>query len=325
MITWDKVGSKTYESGLDRGVLYLPDGSAVPWNGLTAVDEDTEVSLEAIYYDGVKINDLSNFGEFSASMKALTYPDELIDLEGAIEIRPGFFVGGQKPQLFGLCYRTMVGNDIAGESVKYKIHLIYNVTAIPSTKSYSTLTDTISPIEFEWKITAIPEDIPGVRPTAHVVIDSDTTDPWLLEELEQMLYGDNGALAALLPMEDLFNYISEWYRIKITDNLDGTWTASTRRDGSISYPWPGDYTYFEIIDTNVSWIDEDTFVITDTVDITQVPEIQITDNSDGTWTAVSDNSTVISIDSITQEFLINDANFEELGNSEYQIKDTPHK
>lgn len=44
-LVWDRVGDRTYESGLDRGVLYLPDGSAVPWNGLTSIVENFDRKL----------------------------------------------------------------------------------------------------------------------------------------------------------------------------------------------------------------------------------------------------------------------------------------
>ncbi len=38
-IVWDNIGDRFYESGLDRGVLYLSDGSGVPWNGLISIIE----------------------------------------------------------------------------------------------------------------------------------------------------------------------------------------------------------------------------------------------------------------------------------------------
>lgn len=43
-ILWDQIGQKLYETGVDHGVLYLPNGSGVydngwAWNGLTTVTE----------------------------------------------------------------------------------------------------------------------------------------------------------------------------------------------------------------------------------------------------------------------------------------------
>ena len=42
-LSWDGVGERIYETGVDHGVLYVMDedgyGRGVPWNGLTAVTE----------------------------------------------------------------------------------------------------------------------------------------------------------------------------------------------------------------------------------------------------------------------------------------------
>jgi len=323
ILAWDTVGDRQYETGLDRGVLYLSDGSAVPWNGLTSVIEEFDKTTSPVYYDGMKINELVTLGDFAATMKAFTYPDEFIEIEGIAQLRPGLFVGDQAPQTFGLSYRTLAGNDVDGDPSSYKIHLIYNLIAIPSSKTQVTMADVASPVEFEWKITAIPEDIPGVRPTAHIIIDSDTTDPWLMEELEEILYGSSNAIAALLPMKDFVSYIAEWYRVKITDNLDGTWTATSKRDGFIDFPFPTtDYSYFEITGVNVLYLDTDTFQITDTTDISQVPLILIVDNGDGTWIASTDDPSLIQIDDYGQ-FIIASANSVDIGTDAYQISDTP--
>ena len=72
VINWDNVGERTYESGLDRGVLYLPDGSAVPWNGLTSISEKVEKSVDSVFYDGAKISDLVTMGSFSATLASIT-------------------------------------------------------------------------------------------------------------------------------------------------------------------------------------------------------------------------------------------------------------
>ena len=134
ILEWDKVGERYYETGIDRGVLYMPDGSAVPWNGLTSVIEHFDKSTSPVYYDGMKISDLVSLGDFSATMKAVTYPEEFVEIEGSAKLRNGLFVGDQPPQTFCLCYRTKIGNDVDGVDSGYKIHLIYNLTAIPSDK-----------------------------------------------------------------------------------------------------------------------------------------------------------------------------------------------
>lgn len=269
-LVWDNVGDRVYETGLDRGVLYLSDGSAVPWNGLTSIVEKFDKETVPVYYDGMKINELVSLGDFSATMKAMTYPDEFVEIEGLGKLSDGLFVGDQKPKTFGLCYRTKIGNDVEGNDAGYKIHLLYNVTAIPNDKTYETMGESLSPVEFEWNITAVPEEIPGFRPTAHIIINTIDFDPRLLEEVEGMLYGSDTDFAALIPMSDLISFMSEWYRITppepheiyIVDNGDGTWSATTDIDGLITVDIDGN---FEIRDANAIFAG-DHYRISDTVD-----------------------------------------------------------
>jgi hypothetical protein len=319
VLVWDKVGDRVYETGLDRGVLYLPDGSAVPWNGLTSIIEQFSSESSPVYYDGMKVNELVVLGDFAASMKAVTYPDEFVELEGLAPVRRGIFYADQRPQTFGLCYRTQIGNDLEGEAAGYKIHIIYNVTAIPSEKSYASLTDDPSLVEFEWNITAVPEEVPGFRPTAHIVIDSRTTDPWLLEELEAVLYGNTAADAALIPMLDLVTFIGNWYRVQIVDHGDGTWSAISAREGYIDVNEIEQL--FILSNVNAVYLDEDTYQISDTKDVWDIPQIDITDNANGTWTATTDQDNLIVMISDT-EFEIRNATADFLDADTYQISDT---
>jgi hypothetical protein len=317
-IVWDKVGDRKFESGLDRGVLYLSDGSAVAWNGLTSVIEAFDRETSPVYYDGMKINDLIVLGDFSASMKAVTYPDEFLEFEGLGEARNGVFLADQPSKSFGLCYRTQIGNDLEGPVTGYKIHILYNVTAIPHEKTYASFGEDPSLVEFEWDITAVPEEIPGFRPTAHIIINSTDLDPWLLEEVEEFLYGSSFAEASLIPMADLMTYIKNWYRVKIIDNGDGTWTATTVRNGFISFLAAD---VFQIANVNAVYLDENTFEISDTIDISDLPQIKIIDNGDGTWSAVTDNDTLITIDEFGV-FEIRNATVDLLGPDSYRISDT---
>lgn len=261
-LVWDKLDERIYETGLDKGVLYLPDGTAVPWNGLTSIIEKFDRESSSVYYDGMKINEIVVVGDFSATMKAVTYPDEFLELEGIVSIHTGVFLGEQNPKAFGLCYQTKIGNELEGDSVGYKIHLIYNVIAIPNDKTYASLTDSPVLVEFEWNIMAVPEELVGYRPAAHIIIDSRSIDPWLLENIEEILYGNTSTDAALIPIAELVTYINEWYRIKITDNGDGTWTADSDIVGII------DIDEIEqtviITETNSTFLDPETYTISDT-------------------------------------------------------------
>jgi hypothetical protein len=318
VLEWDKVGERTYETGLDRGVLYLPDGSAVPWNGLISVTESFDKEIESIYYDGKKINDFVSLGSFSATMSAMTYPDEFMEIEGLTPLRRGVYMGDQAPKLFSLCYRTQIGNDVEGPSSNYKIHLIYNLTAIPSDRGSNTVSADLSLTTFEWHLTAIPEDISGYHPTAHIIVNSSNIDPFLLEDIEEILYGSSVSDAFLLTMGDLVDKLDEWYRVKIIDNGDGTWTATTLRDGFINFYEDG---LFDIVNVNAIYLDDVTFLIDNTDDILDAPSIQIIDNGDGTWTASTDHSVLIGIDNDGM-FEIQNANAVYVNQDIYRISDT---
>lgn len=319
VIVWDNVGDRVFETGLDRGVLYLPDGSAVPWNGLVSVIESSDKATSSVYYDGMKINDLVVLGDFAATMKAVTYPNEFLDLEGLVSTRPGVLLADQPPKLFGLSYRTQIGNDLDGDGVGYKIHILYNLMAIPSQKTYATVTTNPSLVEFEWKLTAIPEEFPGIRPTAHIILDSREVDPWLLEELEGMLYGI-GSDASLIPMPDLLTLMRDWFRVKIVDNGDGTWTATADRDGFINFT-DGGLTVFELVGVNAVYLTDDTYQLSDTMDVSDVPQIKITYNPDGTWTASTDHDDLIVMTG-PYSFEIRNANVIFLTADTYKIEDT---
>lgn len=189
VLEWDKVGDRRYETGIDRGVLYLRDGSAVPWNGLTSVTEAVSRDVKTYFLDGIKYLDHYVPGSYSAKLAAFTYPDELEKLLGLREYAPGVFLHDQRAQLFNLSYRTLVGNDVDGTNHGYKIHIIYNVLAIPSDNAMNSLSDSTDVSPFEWDLSGTPNLMLGVRPTAHVSLDSRKIDPTLLASLELGLYG----------------------------------------------------------------------------------------------------------------------------------------
>lgn len=188
-LEWDKVGDRRYETGVDRGVLYLPDGGVVPWNGLTEVTEDRSREVKSYYMDGVKYLDHHVPGSYTGKVKAYTYPDELDELVGSLEFATGVFVHDQKAGLFNMSYRTLVGNDIEGVDYGYRIHILYNITASPSDATFGSLSESVTAQVFEWSLSGTPPLMLGVRPTSHISIDSRRIAPELLETLEALLYG----------------------------------------------------------------------------------------------------------------------------------------
>jgi len=209
-LVWDDVGDKLYESGVERGVLYLTDGTGIAWNGLIKVEERfTGAQVTPFYWDGVKYNEIVSVSDFSALVRAYTYPDEFLEFEGIQEIDNGLFAGSQPFKSFGLSYRTRIGNDLDSQ-LGYKIHILAHLNAIPSNISYETNNPDINGIEFEWTVTAIPSRIPGYRPTAHLIFDTTKSSEEFITELEAILYGDEVMEAHLPSFESLVGLAESW-------------------------------------------------------------------------------------------------------------------
>jgi hypothetical protein len=205
-LEWDKVGERFFETGIDRGVLFTRDGPAVPWNGLTNVSENTTATVNSYWMDGVKYLDNYVPGAYSAKLEAFTYPDELDDLTGTEPYAPGVYLHDQKASVFHLSYRTKVGNDL-NPDLGYRIHIIYNVMAVPSSSGMSTLSDKADPAKMTWDLTGTPPQMFGARPTAHISLHSLRIDPDLLATIEGLLYGTDDVDSALPTMVDLLTLI----------------------------------------------------------------------------------------------------------------------
>lgn len=190
-LVWNNVGDRFYETGVDHGVLYLPDEIGVPWTGLVSVTESPSGGEpKPLYYDGMKYSNLASAEEFEATIDAFSCPVEFYPCEGRVAIQNGLFATQQPRQSFGMTFRTLIGNDTLGTEAGYKIHLVYGALASPGDKSYTTISaDKNDPATFSWNISAIPPVIPGVRPTAHFMVDSRHTPSALLSSVEDLLYG----------------------------------------------------------------------------------------------------------------------------------------
>lgn len=222
-LLWDQVGERFYEAGLDRGVLYLSDSSGVAWSGLTSVEEDFGGdSTSPTYFDGVKTRDTPSIGDFSATLTALTYPDEFLEYEGSGSFGNGLLVDNQSPKLFGLSYRSLVGNDIDGSEHGYKIHILYNLTATPESVGNETLNDSPSPANFSWRLSSVPMEARNYRPTAHVIFDSRDLEESMLNGIEDILYGASQSTARLPTINDLVDLVASWDpRLIVPDTVAG--------------------------------------------------------------------------------------------------------
>lgn len=213
-IKWDQAGQHYYETGVEKGVLYVfKNGSyqdGVAWNGLTAVTESPSgAENTALYADNIKYLNLLSVEEFGATIEAYTYPDEFADCDGSASIATGVMIGQQKRYSFGFTYVTKLGNDTDGNDYGYKLHIIYGAMAAPTEKAYATINDSPEAITFSWEITTTPVDVPGFKPTACITIDSTKANATDLAKLEDILYGKDAttdpvaaAVAPRLPLPD---------------------------------------------------------------------------------------------------------------------------
>lgn len=196
-LQWDAVGERVYETGVDHGVLYIPDAvgnysSGFAWNGLVTVTEaPTGAEANPQYADNLKYINLLSAEEFGATIEAFTYPTAFEQCDGTAVVN-GVRLGQQSRKTFGMAYRSLVGNDLAGTDAGYKLHLIYGALAAPSEKAYGTVNDSPEAITFSWEITTTPVPVTGFKPTAILTIDSTKVDADALADLEEALYGTAG-------------------------------------------------------------------------------------------------------------------------------------
>lgn len=219
-LKWDEPGKRTYETGIENGVLYLAadDGSypeGIAWNGLTGVEENPSgAESNKIYADNMNYLTLLSAEDFGCTIKAYTYPDAFEACNGEAELITGAVIGQQSRATFGLVYKTKIGNDVKGDAYGYKLHLIYGCKVSPSQKSYNTINDSPEAIEFSWEASCTPVNVTGYKATCTLVIDStkfpDETSGEKnakLAALEAQLFGQDGGtgttgITANLPLPD---------------------------------------------------------------------------------------------------------------------------
>lgn len=207
-LTWDQTGERLYETGVDHGVLYIPNATGVydkgyAWNGLTTVTEaPSGAEPNAQYADNIKYLNLMSAEEFGITIEAFTYPPEFAVCDGSAMPEIGVTVGQQSRSSFGFSYRTKLGNDVSGDAYGYRLHLVYGCQASPSEKAYATINDSPEAVAFSWEVTTTPAPVGGgLKPTSLITINSVEVDPTDLAALETLLYGD-ALTEAKLPTPD---------------------------------------------------------------------------------------------------------------------------
>lgn len=215
-ITWDQVGTRKYEVGVDHGVFYKNIGGeftdGIPWNGLTNVEvENNGGESEPLYIGDVKVDVLHGNDDVTGTIYAFTYPDEFELCIGSMQIIPGIFIQNQAKDLFGLSYRTFIGNDIDGQEDGYKLHLIYSIGIEETSRSNRTINDSMDDMEMSWGFSTIPNVTEDYDPFSELIIDSTKFDPESMQVLEDILYGTEEEPARLPTLDELIDlfYVEE--------------------------------------------------------------------------------------------------------------------
>ena len=201
-ITWDEVGKRFYETGLEQGVLYVVGadnkyGKGVGFNGLIKVSESPDgADVTPIFANNKTYLNMVAKENFKGSISAYTYPDEWGACDGSAAPKgtngaliKGVRVRQQTRSTFGLVYKTLIGNDTQGTDAGYVLHLVYGATASPSSKDNNTVNDSPEALELSWDFSTVPVNIPGMKPAAHIELDSRDIPKEKLTKLEEVLYG----------------------------------------------------------------------------------------------------------------------------------------
>ena len=207
-LIWDDTGKRLFETGIDKAVLYLMDANGsyplgVPWNGLTSITESPSgAEPNPLYGDNIKYLTLMAAEGFAATLEAYTYPEEFGLCDGSDTLHLGGIVSQQPRKKFGLVYRTKLGNDVGGQDLGYKLHLIYGCLASPSEKAYASINESPEAITFSWEIATTPINVTGFQSTSLIIVDSTQTTVAGLNLLEDQLFGDGASGVANLPLPD---------------------------------------------------------------------------------------------------------------------------
>lgn len=209
VIKWSETGSRTFETGLSKGVLYKYNktekkyDTAAPWNGLTAVTSSPSGAEPTdLWADDIKYATLRSAETYGGTIEAYAYPEEFESCDGSASLTDGVTIGQQGRDMFGLSYKTRKGSDTdPSADGAYIIHLVYGATANPSERNYQSVNDSPEAVAFSWEFTTTPVEVSGFKPTSYVEIDSSKVDKTKLEALEAILYGSDSK-EAYLPLPD---------------------------------------------------------------------------------------------------------------------------
>lgn len=190
-VQWDMEGTRFFETGIDRGMLYLSSSPGVAWSGLMKVSEaPSGGAAREFFIDGEKYLSLSALSEYAATVESVSSPGEFAPCAGLRQLSPGLLVTNQPRKPFGFSYRSLIGSDIQEPGGDYKIHVVYNVLAKNADHVRQTESQRPNLKPYSMSVSAVPEPVAKSRPTAHFIVDTRKIDQYTLAALEDILYGN---------------------------------------------------------------------------------------------------------------------------------------
>ena len=214
-LVWDQVGERTYETGVEQAAMY-PMGEnntyakGEAWNGLTALNESSSgAEPTALYANNKKYGELMSAEEFKGTIEAYTYPDGFAACNGESTVAPGLVATQQERKMFGLVYKTLIGNDTEGTAFAYELHIVYNAKVSPSERAHATVNESPEAGTMSWEFSTTAIDVPGMKkPSAHLKIDSRTINAEKLAAIEAKLYGSELEEPTLLMPSEIIAIIN---------------------------------------------------------------------------------------------------------------------
>jgi hypothetical protein len=208
LLAWDLATKKIYETGIDRVVLFVMDSAlgtyptGVVWNGVTGITEKpTGAEASPQYADNMKYLSLTSVEQLEGTLEAFYSPKEFDQCDGTLSPLTGLNFGQQSRKTFGLCYRTVLGNDALGNDYGYKLHFLYGLTAKPTERGYKTINDSPEANALSWDFTSVPVVAGGIyKPVSLAVVDSTLVAGAKLTALETIIYGTTPATTARMPL-----------------------------------------------------------------------------------------------------------------------------
>lgn len=193
-ITWDAVGERKFEVGVENVALFPMTGNTygagVGWNGITAFNIQPQGGEANKYYaDDLHYLTLYSAESTDFTIEAYTYPDEFKACNGEEALTAGVVIGQQTRKAFGAAFITLIGNDTELQDHGKKLTLVYGCRVSPSEKGHSTINENVEPGTMSWSGTTTPITVTDHKPTATVEIDSTVVGDAAFKAVYDYVYG----------------------------------------------------------------------------------------------------------------------------------------